>query len=351
MVGICSVLIFIFGCYMAARYWTHAAHGKLPGSVVMGLIGLRSLIALEFLLPTALFFSVVMAIDQFIRQRELLALFSCGIGLGRLIRAVVVLAAAVSVLVALLSLSIRPWAWHQFFLMKARAKASFDLSRMKPGVFYEIWDGKRVIFAEKISKDKKRAWNLFIKTGSDPASSVQVIYAESARQVMDESALNPVLILENGREYELSPAGASDFVLEFKLSRMVLEPRSIVLEERVKSAPTMRLLKEKTGSEALSELQWRLLMPISGILLALCAVAISLRFSSMTGRRSSALAAAIIVFALYYNLMAILKKWLAQGVIPAFPGLGIGLCMLAVLDAALFWPELSRWLAARRAKA
>ncbi len=353
LAAICGVLIFIFGCYMAARYWAHAAHGKLPGSVVMTLIGLRSLIALELLLPTALFFSVVIAMDRMIRQSEMLALFACGIGLGKIVKAVVMLSLVIFSAVLIISLWIRPWAWSQFFETKARAKASFDLTRMKPGVFYEIWDGKRVIFAQEISRDKNRARGIFIKTRAGGAQegeeSIQVIYARSAKQVMDRRSGNPLLILKDGREYELSLSGQADFVMEFESSRMLLEPRKIELEEKIKAVATRRLLSSH-DREGIAELQWRLLMPISSVLLALCALGICLRFTSPRRGRSISTAVAIVVFALFYNLMAISKKWLAQGRLPAAPGLGVGLLALAAFTIVLFWPHIRLLRSARMAR-
>ena len=54
-VTICTVLMFIFGCYISTRYGEDAVHGLLPGSTVLQMILLRVVIALEVLLPTTPF--------------------------------------------------------------------------------------------------------------------------------------------------------------------------------------------------------------------------------------------------------------------------------------------------------
>jgi len=337
MSAICAVLIFIFSCFMAARYWSHALSGSLSTSVVTQLIIYRSIIALELLLPVALYLSVIMVTSRFIRQMEFTAMLACGIGPGRIIRGVLALAIFIGILVASLSIYVRPLAWDHFFHLKALAKSTFDLSRMNSGIFYEVWGGKRVIFAEKVSRKKNRAKNVFIRTKGP--ESVQVVYAKSAKQLPSRAEGSPVLVLENGREYEFSKSGENDFILEFKSSSMVLEPRLIEPEQQIKAVPT-RLLVKGEGLEEKAELEWRLLMPVSTILLAICAIGVAIRFTSVRGRRNSSLIVGILVFALYYNLIAFLKKWVSGGNVPVAPGLSLGALFLVLLCVLFFLPEI-----------
>ncbi len=337
MVAICATLILIFSSYMAARYWSQALTGKLSSSVVGLLILYRCVIALELLLPVTLYLSVVQTASRLIRQMEFTAMFSCGIGPGRIIRAVAGLALLVSILVGVLSFYARPVAWQLFYALKNRAKSSFDLSRMNSGTFYEIWDGKRVIFAERVSKKRNRAENVFIRTkGQD---TTQVIFARSARQTSTSNRGNPVVVLQDGREYEFSKTGDNDFILQFRSSKMVLEPKSITIEEKIKAISTGKLYHSK-GLEELAELQWRVIMPASTLLLALCGVGIAIRFTAARGGGSNAMIIAIVFFIMYYNLIALLKKWVASGVVPALPGVGFGPIVLGLVCIYLFLPEI-----------
>ncbi len=345
MLAICGVLIAIFSCYMAARYWAHALNGSLPASVVTALIACRSVVALELLLPVTLYLSVVLVISRFIRQMELTAMYACGIGPWRVVRSVAALALAVALVVACLSFYVRPLAWSTFFQLKAVAKSSFDLSRMKGGIFYEIWGGKRVIFAEKVNKKKGVAQKVFIRTkGQD---GIQVIYAKFARQTSYTHQGSPVLVLEDGREYEFSKDGESDFFLAFKSSRMVLEPRQIEPEQKIKAVSSSFLLRAR-GLEERAELQWRFLMPFSTILLAFCGIGIALRFTSVRGGKNNGLIVAILLFTAYYNFIAILKKWVAKGTVPLIPGLGLGGLLLFFLCLGLLWPEIRATFSAKR---
>ena len=334
---ICAVLVFIYGSFIAARYWAAAAHGDLPGSSVMILVFFRIAIAMEVLLPTTLFLSVVLALSRLYRDGEITAMFACGISPLRLTMTVFITSLLVAVCVACFSMFIRPWAWDQFFSMKARAKASFDLTRMKGGVFYEIWHGRRVIFAEKVNNKKNRAENIFIQTRHN--DTLQIIYARKARQYLDRQLLMPVLILSDGKDYEFSEVGDKEIILQFAKSELALEPRDIVRQERVKAKPTERLLHTHNLEET-AELEWRFIAPVSTILLALLAVPLS-RSAPRQGKYAR-IPLAILVFAAYYNLSALTKKWVAKGAVSAFPGLWWSQIVLAALILFLFWqPEIS----------
>ena len=312
----CILLVFIFGSYIATRYWADAAQGELPGITVMLLILIRIIIALEILIPTTLYLSVVAALNRLYRDSEMTAFAACGIGMGRIIRAVSVLALAAALLVACLSLYIRPWAWDQFFHLKTEAKANFDLTRMKGGTFYELWHGRRVIFAAEVDRGRNIARHVFIYTDHD--DSRQVISAREARQFDDERSGRPVLMLFDGNQYEYSTDGSREFMVEFERSTMIIEPADIEREERVKAALTGSLVRSDNLEER-AEFEWRLVTPVSTVLLALLGVPLS-RSGPRRGKFASA-PVAIAVFAVYYTLAALMKKWVAQGVIGWFPGI------------------------------
>ena len=322
---ICAVLVCIFGCYISTRYGEDAIQGLLPGSSVFQLILLRIVIALEVLLPTALFFSVVIALSRLYRDAELVAMFACGISITRVIKSVFLVALAGSLLVACLSLFLRPWAWHQFFQIKAEAEANFDLSRMTEGKFYKT--GNRTIFAGKIDQQKNRASQIFIET--QRANSRRLIYSDQAIQYRDKTTGKPVLLFQGGHLYEFSNINDNGLIFEFESSAMPLEPKQIIEQEyKVKAAATKTLF-HSSNLEERAELQWRLTAPLSTILLALLGIPLS-RSAPRQGKYANTFGA-IGIFAVYYNFSVLTKKWMAQGVIAALPGIWWGQLLLATL--------------------
>jgi lipopolysaccharide export system permease protein len=340
-VAICTVLVFIFGCYMATRYLADAASGQLPGFTVLILILLRITIALEVLLPTTLYLSVVIALGRLYKDSEMTALFACGVSMSRIMRPVFIISLIIVIIVSSLSLYIRPWAYHQFFQLKAEAKANFDLTRMKRGTFYSIENGEVIIFAEKVDQQQRLAKRVFIKT--QDGDDLKVIYAKRVNQHSDQSAENPILVFKEGYLYEFSRFGEEGRIIQFDQSAMPLEPReNIQLGYKTKAIST-GYLAGSDNLEDIAEFQWRLSTPLATLFLALLGVPLS-RSSPRRGKYAKVMTA-IMIFAIYYNLSAMAKKWVEQGILNPVPGIWWVQALLAGLLVFLLWrsPGAPRW--------
>lgn len=332
-VTICTVLVFVFGSYISTRYGEDAVHGMLPGISVLQLILLRIVIALEVLLPTTLYLSVVIALGRLHRDAELTAMFACGVSMARVIKSVLLVSVMGGLIVMCLSLFIRPWAWNQFFEIKAHAQANFDLTRMKSGTFYEIGGGERVIFAETVNQQANLAKRVFIQTKKE--DGIQIIYTDQTRQFMDEVTGKPLLAAHEGQLYEFGSDDQKGLILEFEQASIHLTPKEVIQHEyKVKSVATKSLI-DSDDLEEVAEMQWRLTAPLSTILLALLAVSLS-NSAPRQGKYVKA-PVAILVFAVYYNFSALTKKWVAQGVIGTVPGIWWGQILLAAVIIIFLW--------------
>lgn len=333
---ICIVLVFIFGCYISTHFWENAVHGLLSGVTVFQLVLLRIIIAFEVLLPTTFYLSVVITLSRFYKNGEITAMFASGINMARITLSVFLLSLMVAAIVAILSLYIRPWAWTQFFLLKAQSEAQFDLTRMQSGNFYEVGDGERVIFADKVHTGENRAEGVFILNKKN--TSLQIIYAERADQYKDKTSDNPIIALKNGHLYEFPNSSEKGVIIQFKNAAMPLRPDSTILPSHKVKAAATRTLVPAENLEEIAELEWRIITPLSSILLALLAIPLS-RSSARQRQRANTLAA-ILIFAVYYNFSAITKKLVSQGVIGVFPGVFWGQFLLVVCLVLLTWRPL-----------
>jgi lipopolysaccharide export system permease protein len=332
-VAVCAILVFIFGCYMATRFLVDALSGQLPGTTVLILILLRIAIALEVLLPTTLYLCVVVALGRLYKDSEMIALFSCGVSLGRVLRPVLYTAVVVAVIVASLSLFIRPWAYKQYYRVKAHAEANFDLTRMNDGTFYETEQGARVIYAEEVDHQQDEAGRVFIRTERD--DTLQVISARQANQSMDQASGKQILVFTDGYLYEFSRTGTEGRVIQFEQSAMPLEPKEDIRQKyRVKAASTGTLARSD-DSKDMAEFQWRLSTPLATILLALIGVPLS-RSSPRHGKYAK-ITTAVVIFAVYYNLSALTKKWVERGILDTLPGIWWIQLLLAGLLLVLLW--------------
>ncbi len=332
-VAVCGILVFIFGCYMATRFLADALVGQLPGTTVIILILLRIAIALEVLLPITLYLSVVVALGRLYKDSEMTALFACGVSMGRVLRPVFYTALLIAVIVASLSLYIRPWAYDKYYQLKAHAEANFDLTRMNDGTFYEIENGARVIYAEKVDHRQDQAQRVFIRTERD--DTLQVIYARQANQSIDRASGKQILVFTDGYLYQFSRTGEEGRVIQFEQSAMPLEPKeNLRLKYRVKSASTGSLARSD-DSEEIAEFQWRLSTPLATVLLAMLGVPLS-RSSPRRGKYAK-VTTAVVIFAVYYNLSALTKNWVEKGVLDTLPGIWWIQLLLAGLLLVLLW--------------
>jgi lipopolysaccharide export system permease protein len=187
MLVVCLVLIAIFASYTATRYLADATAGILPASTVLYLVLLRIVIALEVLLPVTLYLSIIVGLGRLYADNEMTAMISCGISSQRIYLNILVFALAVSLTVAGLSLYIRPWAYQLSYRLKTIAKASFQVSRMDPKSFYELDNGRRVIFARQVNHRQNRVEEVFIRTARE--NGQQIITAREAYQKTGNGAM------------------------------------------------------------------------------------------------------------------------------------------------------------------
>jgi lipopolysaccharide export system permease protein len=99
-------------------------------------------------------------------------------------------------------------------------------------------------------------------------------------------------------------------------------------------------LARSDKSKDIAELQWRLSTPLSTILLALLGVPLS-RASPRQGKYAKVVAA-VLVYAVYYNISAMAKTWVEQGVVGSIPGIWwVQIILAGLLLALLFQPTLA----------
>jgi hypothetical protein len=103
-----TLLMVIFTGYTAAIKLGEAASGLIDPETVAQLIGLSTIIALEVLLPTALYLSIIATLSRLYRDSEMVALRAAGVGELRIMRSLVFIAVLISVVAGIISVYGRP---------------------------------------------------------------------------------------------------------------------------------------------------------------------------------------------------------------------------------------------------
>jgi lipopolysaccharide export system permease protein len=234
--------------------------------------------------------------------------------------------------VAVLSLYLTPWAIGKSEQFRHQLENRDDVSAVAPGVFRESKNGERVFFVEKVSSDLSQVNNIFVHSMQDQRQGVMV-----ARRGYTELAQNGdrYLVLLEGRRYEGTPGQADYRITRFdRYSVRIEQSEAKSFFPTQKSRSTQQLLQDPTKIN-LSELTWRIGLPVSALVLSFLAVPLS-AVNPRTGRFLNVLIA-VFLYMIYSNLLSIFQAWVAKGLINPIVGMtAVHAVMLLLLGVLLY---------------
>lgn len=338
---ICGVLVAIYASFSSAAYLADAAHGLLSGLAVVKLTLLKTIIGLEALLPTAFYLAVVVGLGRLYGDTEMTALSAAGFSELQLVKAITWLGLITALIVGVLTLYIRPWAYLTVYKLEAQALAELDINKLESGRFYKLGQTGNVLFAGHIDRDKSRLEDVFFR--GSPNLNTRIIRAREAYLSSTEAGTVPIMIFVDGHGYDLDNKNEDTTNVEFnKLALYLYDFAKVSLGYKRKAESLASLMKSEQPGD-LAEYQWRLSMPLVTLILGLLAVPLSR--SRPRQSRYAKLFVAILMFALYYNLLSIARTWVDQGRLGAFPGLWwahvIPVLVLAILLAQPYFRLLT----------
>jgi len=330
------VLLAITITTQLIRFLGYAARGNISSDAVLTFLGFASLRYLPHLLSITLFISVLMTLTRSYRDSEMVVWFTSGQGLNAWIRPVLIYAAPVTVVIAILSFFLAPWAIAKTEEYRQQLESQDDIAAISPGVFKESRSGDRVFFVEKLAANLSTVANIFVH--SDDKGEVGTTVAKRGYQ---ETAANGdrFLVMLNGRRYVGVPGSAEFRVIEFDKYAVRIEENEVKEAlPSVKALPMQALISDESP-DAHAELVWRAGLPLSALVLSLLAIPMS--FVNPRAGRSLNLMLAGLLYMVYTNLLSIFQAWVAQQRVGMFSGMwGVHVAMLAVV-AMMFYFRLS----------
>jgi lipopolysaccharide export system permease protein len=320
LLAVTIVLLLIFLSNQLVRYLSYAASGKIPAHLVMQLMGFEIPYLLAFLLPLGLYLGVILAYGRFYADSEMAVMNACGLGLRRIVWVTSLLAVVIAGIVLLLALWINPLIAQQ----KAQGLAQNNiLDTLRPGRFQVLSDGRRVVYVETISRNRKRAENLFIaeeqKASSDENAYWIVVSARHGFQEKNPLTKENFIVSTEGYRYEGTPGLNEYKVIQFRKYslRAPLPINNVRLEEE--AVPTLALWQDYQNPISAAELQWRLSMPLAAFVLMLMAVPFS-RIRPRQGRYINLLPA-MLIYIIYVNLLFVARNWVEIKMVPVSVGM------------------------------
>jgi lipopolysaccharide export system permease protein len=340
-----SILLGIVVFTQLIRLLGESVRGLLAVDGVMAMLGFTSLNYLPVLLSISLFMSVLLTLSRSYRDSEMVVWFSSGNGLTRWIRPVLGYAIPVTLVIALLSLVLSPWALTKADEFKRRLDSRDDVSAATPGAFRESKQADRVFFLEEVDAQQKRVGNIFVQSTQNGKEGTMV-----AKEGYQETAPNGdrFLVLLNGTRYEGIPGKADFKMVEFKRYAMRIEPVELRQETPDRKAYSTLYLLQHPDSLNISELEWRVGLPLSAFILSLLAIPLS--YVNPRAGRSLNLVTAMVIYMFYNNMISVTNSWVGRGKLSPAAGLwSIHLLMFAVM-LVLFYhrSSASAWRRFRR---
>ena len=330
------VLLAITITTQLIRFLGFAARGNISSDAVLTFLAFASLRYLPYLLSITLFISVLITLTRSYRDSEMVVWFTSGQGLNSWIRPVLIYAAPVTVVIAILSLFLSPWAIAKADAYLQQLESRDDIAAISPGVFKESHNADRVYFVEKLAANLTTVANIFVH--SDENGEIGTTVAKRGYQ---ETAPNGdrFLVMLNGRRY-IGPPGSAEYrIIEFEKYSVRIEASEV--KETLPSVKAMsmsRLIFDKSPL-ARAELIWRVGLPLSALVLSLLAIPMS--FVNPRAGRSLNLMLAALLYTVYTNLLSIFQAWVAQQKVDVFFGMwAVHVVMLAMV-AIMFYFRIS----------
>lgn len=331
-----AVLLGIIVISQLIRLLSEAVSGVVAVDGVLALLGFSAMNYLPVLLSISLFISILLTLSRCYRDSEMVVWFSAGVGLTRWIRPVLWYATPLVCLIALLSLVLSPWALRKADEFKSKLASRDDVTSATPGMFRESKQTGRVYFIENVKAGSNKVGNIFVQSEQNGKLGTM-----AAQQGVQETLPNGdrFLVLLNGTRYEGTPGQRDYRIVEFERYAMRIDSAPVrQAEPQLRTMSTAELWSDRTAWN-LSELEWRVGLPISAAILALLAIPLS--YVNPRAGRSLNLILAIVLYMLYNNLISVTNAWVGQGKLSPGVGLwGIHAAMLA-LTALMFYRRMT----------
>jgi lipopolysaccharide export system permease protein len=324
--AVTSVLLLIFLSNQFIRFLTITAAGKLPAVQILYLLSLEIPQLLCFLLPLGLYIGLLLAYGRLYADSEMVVLNTCGLSVKRLMGYTMFMALMIFIVVSLLSFWLSPYVAKTRNHALDEIKDASALQTILPGSFQAVESGSKVYYVQNMSNDRQQLKGIFeadeIDTGDNAVPEAwNVLAANSGFGYQDPKTGDKFIVATQGHRYQGIPGDNQFRVLQFQNYGLRISSTPPMNNKDTDSIPTSQLISQLLhhNSAASVELQWRLAMPLSVLLLGLLALPMSV-VKPRQGKFAK-IFPAVLIYIIYANMILVAQSWLEQGSINLHLGL------------------------------
>ncbi len=327
LLAVTLVLLLVFLSNQLVRFLSYAASGKIAANVLLQVMGFEISFLLALLLPLGLYLAIIATYGRLYADNELSVMQSSGFSTQRLMCLTALFASVVMLVVMVLTLWINPSVAKVKENLVSQGVASGNvINNLVPGRFQVTGDEHRVFYVESIARNHQQANNLFIAEQKKSEvegvlNSWTVLSAAEGYQMTDPETKDKFVVAVNGNRYEGTPGQNAYKIIQFSKYAVRLPDQTIEITHQAQEVtPTSVLWQHYSDNPRnAAELQWRLSMPLSVLLLALLAIPLS--YVRPRQSRYAQFLPAILIYIVYVELLFTARDWIEQKTLP----IGLGL--------------------------
>ena len=329
-----STLLILSGIVIAQRgvvVFRLASKGIIPNDSVLTILVFGLTKNLPLLISLTLFLAVLSTLTRWYKDSEMIIWFSSGLGISSLIRPILAFCTPIFLFIGFLSFYLSPWAIQKAEEYKAGLENRDELAVISPGVFKESKNKDEVFYIEGLSDFGNKVKNVFVQSTQNGKSGIVV--SNQGKRITTKFD-DEYIVLEEGKRYEVDHQNKIFSQVDFKEYGFLVEKKlpTIIETSQISAKPTLLLFLED-GNRNKAELAWRAFLPISSIVLVFLAIPLS--FINPRSGRSANIIIALMLFAIYNNLMGVTQSYISLGKINPILGCTLNHLIFVILSGYL----------------
>jgi len=287
--------------------------GIIPISALMAYL-LNSMFEFSVvLIPLSLLMGILLAFGRLYRDSEMAAIMSAGIGPWQWYRPLMLIAVPVTILLFVLLMYVKPMIAQQRAELTAKIRSQAEVDTLLIGQFNRASTGG-VLFLESSDKKNRTINNIFFQQDRDDVSHVDL--SKRMDTYIDEKGQR-YMMMHEGTHY-IGNVGEPDFkIIKYKDYGIHIIKKDVTAQVS-ESTRSVSALWQSKRPEDRAELQWRISLPLATIIVAFLALPLS--HTDPRSGRYAKLAAALVLYLLYSNMLGIAKTWIVQEKVPIWVG-------------------------------
>jgi len=296
---------------------------------------------------------LLLLFGQLSADNELIALRACGFSVWQKWQMIAKPCYVLVCFIAILALWVQPKISLYRNQLLATTNTGASIDTLVPGKFQSGLAGRYVFYVEKISVDHKHLANIFIAEKKPEPTDINrwnVIKAQQGQLVEDLRNQAQFIQIAQGVR-AVGDAGNDHFQLtQFARYLLLTRSPSAALSNQADSYSNTQLLAliqlnnpaNHLAAMAAAELQWRISLPLTCLLLAILACL----FGEVPPRHSryARLLPGILFLIAYINILLVTRGEVAGGAIHRLPGVFAvhGFCLLLIVLCIIPWQQVMR---------